>query len=214
VGAKRTSRPKRRRRSAEQARGAILDAAERHLREAGPAGIRLQEVAADVGISHPAVLHHFGSREGLIEAVVKRTMEQLQSELVSAVASDAVDEDRAAGMLERVFHVLGDRGYGRIMAWVLLSGHPTIEERAIANIAEAVHARRCAEQAEQHREPPPLEDTVFTVLLAAQVLFGDAVAGHAMRASAGLDPDESARRFRRWLAKLLLAHLDAGAAPP
>ena len=41
--------PVRKRRTAEVARSAILDAAERRLIAAGPAGIRLQEVAADVG---------------------------------------------------------------------------------------------------------------------------------------------------------------------
>ena len=55
------------RRTAEDARAAILDAAERRLGATGPGGIRLQEVAADVGVSHSTVLHHFGSREGLVE---------------------------------------------------------------------------------------------------------------------------------------------------
>ena len=49
------------RRTAEAARAAILEAAEKRLAEAGPAGIRLQGVAADVGVSHPTVLHHFCS---------------------------------------------------------------------------------------------------------------------------------------------------------
>jgi AcrR family transcriptional regulator len=202
VGAKRT------RRTAEQAKNAILDAAEQQLREAGPAAIRLQEVAAAVGVSHPAILHHFGSREALIEAVVQRAMQQLQGDLIHAVTADTVDETQAADMLERVFDVLGERGYGRIMAWVLLSGHRPVEEDSIRTIALAIHGRRCAEHARRGSEPP-FEDSLFTVLCAALAMFGDAVAGREMRRSAGLDPDPSAKRFRRWLAKLLLTHLDA-----
>ena len=60
----------RRRRSAAETRDAILEAAERRLVDGGPEAIRLQEIAADAGISHPAILHHFGSREGLVEAMV------------------------------------------------------------------------------------------------------------------------------------------------
>ena len=59
-------KPKRVRRTAEEAKMMILDAAERRLRELGPAGIKLQELAADVGVSHPAILHHFGSRDRLV----------------------------------------------------------------------------------------------------------------------------------------------------
>src|SRR5260221_641713 len=52
----------RKRRTADEARTAMLDAAEQRLVASGPAAIRLQEVAADVGVSHPTVLHHFGNR--------------------------------------------------------------------------------------------------------------------------------------------------------
>ena len=72
----------RRRRSREEARRLILDAAERLLTEGGPEAVRLQEVGRAVGISHPAVLHHFGSREGLLLELESRAMERLQ-ELLS-----------------------------------------------------------------------------------------------------------------------------------
>src|SRR5688572_5204467 len=66
---------KRVRRTAGAAREAILDAAEKRLAEGGPAGLRIQEIARDVGISHPTLLHHFGSRAALVEAVVDRALE-------------------------------------------------------------------------------------------------------------------------------------------
>ncbi|MBV1885644.1 MAG: TetR family transcriptional regulator, partial [Parvibaculaceae bacterium] len=50
---------KRIRRTAEEARRLILDAAEKRLAEQGPEGIRLQDIAKDIGVSHPAILHHF-----------------------------------------------------------------------------------------------------------------------------------------------------------
>ena len=72
----------RRRRTADVARQEILEAAERRLAQSGPQGLRLQDVAADVGISHPAVLHHFGSREALVHAVIERAIVKLQEDLV------------------------------------------------------------------------------------------------------------------------------------
>ncbi|MDO9127858.1 MAG: helix-turn-helix domain-containing protein, partial [Parvibaculum sp.] len=64
--------PKRVRRTAEEARRLILDAAEERLAKQGPEGLRLQDIARDVGISHPAILHHFESREGLVRALIAR----------------------------------------------------------------------------------------------------------------------------------------------
>ena len=49
----------RRRRSPEEARAEILDAAEHLLIEEGLSALTLQRVASEVGISHPGVLHHF-----------------------------------------------------------------------------------------------------------------------------------------------------------
>src|SRR6478736_553059 len=63
------------RRDAETARAAILEATEKRLVHVGPSGIRLQEVAADAGVSHPTVLHHFGSREALVQAVIVRAFQ-------------------------------------------------------------------------------------------------------------------------------------------
>ncbi len=47
----------------------ILEAAQASIARSGPAGLRLQEVAEAAGVSHPTILHHFESREGLIRAL-------------------------------------------------------------------------------------------------------------------------------------------------
>ena len=54
-----TEPKKRVRRTKEEAQRVILDAAEERLANGGPEALRLQDIAADVGISHPAILHHF-----------------------------------------------------------------------------------------------------------------------------------------------------------
>jgi len=200
----------RRRRTAEEARTEILDAAERRLAEAGPDAIRLQDLAKDVGISHPAILHHFGSREGLVRAVVERAIESLERDLVARLQSVPGDPDGAA-LLDRVFETLVDRGHARLMAWLLLSGYDPLPSPATREhwgmIAKATHAIRTHRVA--GKATPSFEDTQFTIVLSALALFGQAIAGRATFEMAGLDATEDVdRKFRRWLATLLARHLD------
>src|SRR5262245_9767780 len=107
-------RSRRRRRSAEEARRVILDAAERRLVKSGPAAIRLQAVAADIGVSHPALLHHFGSRAALVRAVIERATQKLEEDLIRALAQvPGRPLDRAA-FFERVFETLSSAGHARL----------------------------------------------------------------------------------------------------
>lgn len=201
----------RRRRTAEEARAEILDAAERRLSAAGPDAIRLQDLAKDVGISHPAILHHFGSRELLVRAVVERAIESLERDLVAHLQSAAAAPDGTA-MLDRVFETLVGRGHARLMAWLLLAGYDPLPSAATRThwsmIAQVTHAIR--KQRAAGKQAPSLEDTQFTIVLSALALFGQAIAGPATFGMAGLDGDpDVGRKFRAWLAALLARHLDA-----
>jgi AcrR family transcriptional regulator len=199
-------------------REAILDAAERRLRDAGPGAIRLQDVASEVGISHPAVLHHFKSREGLVTAVVDRAIRSLQDDLSRALASAAAAEGSAGPdgvtLFERVSAVLSDAGHARVLAWLVLSGYDALttdEARdGWARIAEATHAMRVA-ALRGRRAPPSYEDTRFTVVLSALALFGQAIAGPMTFDLAGFGRGPAVeRRFRKWLAAVLAQHMKAG----
>lgn len=206
---KRTPAP-RVRRTAEDAREAILDAAERRLVASGPAGIRLQEVAADVGMAHSTVLHHFESREGLVEAVCTRAAQRLSADVIAAIR-EAEGDRSIAPMLERVSAMLGPGGHARVVAWLALSGIETSGQKPdIATVAEAAHALRRARRTGKKKPVPPLEDTYFTLLLATLALFGDAVAGPMIRGEDRESADRTSARFRVWLAKLLVEHLDEG----
>src|SRR5262249_22384335 len=159
------------RRTAADAREAILEVAEQRLRESGPDALRLQDVAAAAGMSHPTVLHHFGSREGLVRAVVDRAGISLQEDLVRALGPGAPD---GAAMLERVAEMFVERGHARAIAWILLSGHhdpvstPTMRAGWQA-IAKATHERRDKPDG----KAPSFEDTQFTILLSWLAMFGE-----------------------------------------
>lgn len=204
--AKRTQRATRR--TAEEARALILDAAETQLEAGGPSSIRLQAIAAAVGVSHPTVLHHFGTRELLVEAVVQRGLDALQRDVFEAWKKEQFEPPDAARMLERVRATLGDRGHARLIAWLALEGRPQTDDARMLNVlAQAMHARR-----EREAGPAPIEDTTFLVMLVALVMLADAVIGDGVRASAGVDRDKTVQgRFHAWLVGLIHDHMHAGA---
>jgi AcrR family transcriptional regulator len=207
----------RRRRSAEDAKRAILDATEARFAARGPAGIRLQDIAADVGVSHPAILHHFGSREDLIRAVIDRALGGLREEVLATLAVPDPTRIDVAALIERVFQTLGGHGQARLMAWLALadeSGGGARREAGaffVRETAETVHVRRTALHEAAGRRPPPFEDTLFSILLTSLALIGDALLGETTRASSGITDPAGGRRFRTWFAQLLVAHLAGGA---
>jgi AcrR family transcriptional regulator len=206
-----TSSRKRQRRTAEEARRVILDSAEKRLAMVGPAGIRLQEVAADIGISHPAILHHFGSREGLVDAVIKRAVGRLRKEFLEAL-TEQLDSVKLSELLDSVSEVLGRRGHAKLLAWLVMSTEAgqeqilTAEDYTLGKISDAVAALRV--QASECEPASVREDSSFVVLLVALAMFGDSIGGALMRRSAGVSEDDDvSKRFRQWLADLLLAHI-------
>lgn len=201
----------RRRREASEARDEILAAAERRLVQSGLAGIRLQDIAADAGVSHPTVLHHFGSREGLIKALVTRSLAAIHKSLVDAITASTGEEQQLAAMLEGVFQALTISGHGRVLMWLALEGERVEDvDVRLVDVVDATHALRKAKHKERGCKTPPREDTANTVALAALALLGQAVIGPTMLEKAGLTGDAAAKRFRAWLAHLLVKHLDEG----
>lgn len=189
----------RKRRSSDEARTAILDAAEKQLREVGPAGIRIQDVAKAVGVSHPTVLHHFGSREGLLDAVVHRSISALQAGVFEAVKSGP-GTPGVQLLIDGVASQMKD-GRARTFLWLALSGFsPKQGWLGVRPLAEAIHEVRKKKRAGK-KKTPPFEDTWFTVMLPALALLSLAVL------EPSLDPDFDVARFRAWLGRVVTEHL-------
>lgn len=191
----------RKRRSSDVARSTIIDATEAMLREVGPGGIRLQEVAKAVGVSHSTVLHHFGSREGLIDAVVERALERAQSGLVEAVPTSQGAEDIAV-MLESAARQLREAGRARTLLWLSLAGYGAgVKGLQLEPLAQVVHTER--KRRWGPKKAPPFEDTYFTVLLPTLALLSLTVLEE--KPTPGFDPT----RFRAWLATLVHRQLES-----
>lgn len=200
---------KRIRRTAEEARRLILDAAEERLASQGPEGLRLQDIARDIGISHPAILHHFESREGLVRALISRANSQLRDKMLTALGGGHTSAD-AADHIGHVFEALSDRGTARLLSWLLLTGRATENSpthNIMGEIVEALQARRAEYAAAKGLPAPDQEDTLFMAMLTANAAFGEAIVGRQLAEAVGLDAD-GIKRFRGWFAKLLNDHWD------
>jgi len=196
------------RRSAEEAQRVILDAAESRLVQVGPAGLRLQEVAADAGIAHPTILHHFGSREGLIHAVVQRALNALYADLMQELQQElAGGKADPVKLINRAFQTLSQRGHARLWVWLAMSGQlPPSVQRWVRELASLSHVARTKRDGGERRS---FEDTLFRTMLAALAMFGEAIIGDAILESAGLASDPTAAaRFRAWLGRFLGEALD------
>ncbi|BBB07728.1 TetR/AcrR family transcriptional regulator [Sphingopyxis sp. EG6] len=67
---------------------AIMDAAERRIRDAGYDGFSFREIAVDVGVKSASVHYHFPTKESLAAAVARRYTERFMA---------AIDKEMAGG---------------------------------------------------------------------------------------------------------------------
>lgn len=187
--------------SPEEARTAILDAAIKIVAEVGPSGLRISAVAKLARMAHPNVMHHFGSREGLLNALGQRLSDNARDRVSSAIAEVlvAAPEDR----VDALTHVL-DVSYsgveGRAAVWLHMSGFDTLMRQNLTQIVELSHQMR-----ETVTERASYAHTNRLVMLVTMALVGEVVSGAGVKESLGFtDQDENRANFRRWLAEILL----------
>jgi AcrR family transcriptional regulator len=138
------------------ARQLLLDRALAHVSERGWSGRSLRELAAGIGTSHRMLIHHFGSRDGLLAEMVRaaEAAERAASAELSGAdpatalrASWARFTDPAIADQERLFfelYVLGLRGvepaasalHGLVHDWI--DGVPTDEQPLMRLVVAAV----------------------------------------------------------------------------
>jgi TetR/AcrR family transcriptional regulator, transcriptional repressor for nem operon len=85
---------------------AIMDAAERRIRDAGYNGFSFREIAADVGVKSSSVHHHFATKEALAAAVARRYSDRFER---------AVEQEEAIGV-------------PRIQAWLHVFRRALVED--------------------------------------------------------------------------------------
>ncbi|MET8507716.1 TetR/AcrR family transcriptional regulator [Streptomyces sp. NPDC004787] len=201
----------RRRRTPEQARTEILDAATELIARHGPDGVGLRKVAEAVGVTHGLVTHYFGTYRALVRAVLERENERKRDLVRARMAADG-RVPYAAGMTEVLFEILADERYVRLWAWAQLHGSegdaapdsPADLARLVDAMEEGVHSVL---------PPPDGPDRArieMVVLLAVSGAYGYALGRRFWLADLGHDPAEPGRdeAYRRALASVLAAYME------
>ncbi len=199
------AKTKRIRRTPKDARQLILEAAEADMAASGPAGLRLQEVAKAAGVSHPTILHHFGSREGLIQAMNLRAIEHLRTVLIDVLKASP---GRSENAITPIFAAYRD-GLAQRMVWLMQSGSffmgpaglPMLDEMVLA-----LHALR--ERLAGPDKQIDIADTRAIVHLTTITAFGDAILGKRLRRAADGDEEIKQRQqFENWFSELLNVYM-------
>ena len=221
---------KRVRRSPEEARALILEAAQELLADKGPDALRLTEVARRAGVSHGLVTHYFGTVEQLTEAALEAHVRALRADFLDRFAEDGGGPE---AWVEHLFGSLAHPLYGRLLLWALLSGRVDSQdffphrERGLVQVADALEAwvaahpiapdpQKASDRATPGRaasDPAVGEGRTIDrdqieqrLVLALSVGFGYLLARKVLWASLGREAtEERDRAFRRQLSALLLA---------
>ena len=148
--------------------------------------------------------------EGLLRELATHSARDLNEQLSARLrAAGPVD---LRGLLGLAREGLADEGQARLLAWLARTGRMAGDApRLLEELVSVAHARRVAADAEQGLPEPERRDTAYTVLLLALALFGDALVGDGLRASAGLSGPRASEEFQAWLARLLESHLSQDA---
>ncbi|WP_328808678.1 TetR/AcrR family transcriptional regulator [Nonomuraea montanisoli] len=200
----------RRRRTPEQSREEILDAATDLIARYGPNGVGLRRVADAVGVTHGLVTHYFGTYDALVQAVLRRENERQRERMRERMRADQ-GVPYSEGMTRVLFETLADERYVRLWAWSMLhtEGAGTVSE-GLSGFVDAMEAGiRIVLPGERMPDRARIE---AVVLLGLSASYGFALGKRSWLAGLGHDPAEPAHEaaFRTALASMLARHLEGG----
>ena len=122
----------------ERTRAQLLDAAERLLARGAPEEIRVEDVAAQAGISPASVYVHFGTKDGLLAAVTERLLAVATEALRSAYAADVSPLERFAGVGAAYLRLLLD--HPAVVRYLTVTGErgprSTVEGQVVERFGE------------------------------------------------------------------------------
>src|SRR3546814_18659803 len=97
------SRSHQRKKQPELVRRSLIDCAARIVAEAGVGGATIQAVADAAGVTKGGLLHHFPSKQILIEALFADLLEQLDAQLDAQLEGELEGDARSYGRFTRAY---------------------------------------------------------------------------------------------------------------
>ncbi|HEX4225374.1 MAG TPA: TetR/AcrR family transcriptional regulator [Pseudonocardiaceae bacterium] len=195
----------RRRRTPEQARAEILDAATELIARRGPDGASLRQVAEAAGVTHGLVTHYFGTYRGLVGAVLRGASERRQARIRERMRADG-GIPHADRVFDELFRTLADEQYVRLWAWSMLN--PEGDQNPSEGLAAFVDAfEHGVGLALSGVDRARIEQVV---LLGLSASYGYALGRRGWLTGLGHDPDAPHwdNNFADTLAKVSAAYLD------
>ncbi len=165
-------------RDAVKTRRLLLESARRRFAHDGYGATTSRDIAADVGVNVALVNRYFGSKEGLFEACLARTVEELDDEDVRRPTA----EDLVQTMVERIALPSQTERPQQMLLLLRASGHErahTIRRRTIHSYTERMAAIVGWR---------PDDESTAPILLRAQMAMAMGFGIVAMRTSSDLEP--------------------------
>ena len=164
----------RRRLPPEQRRELLLQAAGRRFGEHGYDGTRLDEIAADAGVTKPVLYRHFADKTTLYLALLERHREDLGT-FAGAIPASGTLEERLRAVLEVWFAYVETHAYAWKMLFRDSGGGPEVqafrlEVHARARTTLVGMIRLLAERPVPQRELEPLAE-MLSMGMASLVLW-------------------------------------------
>ena len=105
---------------AARSRRALIEAATALFAERGYDGTSVQAIGARAGVSRGSIFWHFGSKEGLLWAVVERAFEQWETEVLVPDVGDATGIEAVRRALAAHRRFLTERGGALRLFYILI----------------------------------------------------------------------------------------------
>jgi AcrR family transcriptional regulator len=204
--AKKSAASARVRRSPEESRALILEAAIRVTSQRGPQAVGLKEVAQEAGVSHGLVAHYFGTFEALVDSAVLECAARLRKRLLESLRGtpDLTPEALMQVYLDAVL----EPWYGRLVSWALFSAHegdPSYATKLAPElklIADACHQLMQRRRPEQTR---PESDALIVALwsMAIGYVAGNDFFWRAIGRTPGAERDQELRAAVTFMCRAL-----------
>lgn len=140
----------------------ILDAAAAVLEAQGPAGLTTRAVCEAAGVKSPTLYHHFGDKDGLERALVRRGLAEFMRRKQQAPGSDDPMEQLRSG-----WDLALEFALKRPSLYALLSIHARAEPALLADAYALMHSR-VQRLVDMGRLRGPVDATALTVWAASQ----------------------------------------------